>query len=412
MMVGLVLFLTGSALSGAAQTIGVLIGYRALQGLGAGAVQTTSLTIIGDLFSLSERGKLQGLFAAMWGIAGISGPLLGGLIVDSASWRWIFFINLPFGFLAFAGLYFSFHEQIAPKLKRPHLDWLGALLMTIAVVAALAAAGGEHALILWVVAAVCTCAFLIVERRSPDALLPLDLFSQRLMVITSTQSALTGATMFAAVTYLPLYVQGAAHGSPTEAGITLTPMMVGWPIASTITGRLVPHFGYRPFTRIGSATVLVATVCLAYAIQHELPMAYVYTATAMFGGGLGLVTTSQILAVQFNVPWQRRGVATAATMFFRVIGGALGVGFLGAWLAHAMLGAPGVTNDLVNALLGPEHGGRLPPGDLSHLMHALKAALSPIFWTIATLGGLFFVIGMFFPHLPLSDHSAEPLTVE
>ncbi len=412
MLAGLVLFLAGSALSGMASSIGSLIAFRALQGLGAGSVQPTALTIVGDLFSLKERAKLQGFFSAVWGIAGIAGPLLGGFIVDSMSWRWIFFINLPFGLLAGLVLLFAYHENLEKK-RRPRLDWLGAVTLTIGVVAALAAAGGVYVVPLWILSAASTALFVVIERRAPEALLPVDLFKQRLMAVASVQSALTGATMFAAVTYLPLYVQGAANGSPTEAGGTLTPMMLGWPIASTIAGRMIPRVGFRVFIRLGALLTALGTLFLALGIQYEWPFAFVYAATAVFGVGLGFVNTAQILAVQTSVPWQRRGVATASTMFFRVIGGTLAVGFLGAWLAHALGGQNGISQDVINALLGPARGATLAPADLARLMTTLKSALSPIFWVIFGLGTAFFGTGVLFPEVePAEPTSAQKASVE
>lgn len=406
MLVGLALFLLGSVLSGMATSIGALIAFRALQGIGAGSVQPTVITIIGDLFTLKERARVQGFFSAVWGIAGIAGPLIGGFIVDSMNWRWIFFINVPFGLVAALGLIFSYHENIEKKATRPPLDWVGALLLTVAVVAALAAAGGLYVVPLWSLAAFSILLFIKAEKRAPEALLPLDLFSQRLMAVASVQSALTGATMFAAVTYLPLYVQGAANGSPTEAGGTLTPMMVGWPIASAIAGRLVPKLGFRLFIRLGALLTALGTLFLACGIQYEWPFAFVYAATAVFGIGLGFVNTAQILAVQMSVPWQRRGVATSSTMFFRVIGGTLGVGFLGAWLAHAMAGHAGITQEVINALLGPEHGVNLPAAELTRLTLMLKSAIAPIFWVIFGLGAAFFAIGILFPKVETRDNGS------
>jgi EmrB/QacA subfamily drug resistance transporter len=396
MLIGLGIFLLGSVLSGMATSIVSLILFRALQGLGAGSVQPTTLTIVGDLFTLKERSKLQGFFAAVWGIAGISGPLLGGFIVAQMNWRWIFFINLPFGLLATVGLVVFYHENLEKK-PPPRLDWLGAVTMTVCVVAALVAAGGIHAVPLGILALVALAAFFVAEKKAPEALLPFDLFSQRLIAVASVLSALTGAVMFAAITYLPLYVQGAVGGSPTEAGATLTPMMVGWPIASTLSGRAIPRFGFRIFIRAGSVLVGLGTLLLALGIQLQWPFAMVYVAMGFTGIGLGLVNTSLMISVQTSVPWERRGVATASTMFFRSIGGTLGVGFLGAWLAVQLAGQAGITQEIINALLGPEHGASLPAADLGHLTAALKGAIEPIFWVLFALGACFLGGGLAYP---------------
>jgi MFS family permease len=395
LLLGLGLFLVGSTLCGAATTVGALIAFRAVQGLGAGAVQTTATTIIGDLFSLEERGRVQGAFSAVWGLAGVAGPLLGALIVSNTSWRWIFFINIPFVLATTGILLVSYRETV--ERKAHVLDWLGAVTLTLGVVALLAATSSEHMLVYGSAAVALLVAFVFVEKRAPEALLPIDLFTQKLMAIASILSTLIGGLLYASTTYLPLYIQGATHGSAAEAGTMLTPMLVCWPIAAALSGRWAPRYGYWRIIMSGAASVTGGTLLLALAVQLGLPGWSFYVASGLLGGGLGLVSLPVILAVQTAVPWEQRGVATASTMFFRIIGGTLAIGFLGAYVSHGLSSGTGMSREAIDALLGPEHGNALAPEVLAPLIAKLKDALTPVFWVMAGMGAAFSVVGCLFP---------------
>jgi EmrB/QacA subfamily drug resistance transporter len=395
LLLGLFLFLAGSALCGAARSVEALIAFRAVQGLGAGSVQTTATTIVGDLYTLKERGRVQGAFSAVWGLAGVAGPMLGALIVSATSWRWIFFVNLPFGLGATAILVWFYAEKLERKAQR--LDWLGALTLTLGVLALLAATGGDHAAPYAAAAAALLAGFVAHERRTPDALLPLDLFEQRLMAVACVLSALVGATMYATTTYLPLYVQGATHGTAAEAGGLLTPMLVAWPIAATFAGRTVTRFGYWPLVALGSVAATVGTLVLALAVQLQWPLVALYVASGLIGAGLGFVSLSTLLAVQTNVAWQRRGVATASTMFFRIIGGTLAIGFLGAYVTRGLTAEAGFSRASIEALLGPDGGKALAPELVVALSAKMRAALVPIFWIVCGFGVAFTLAGALFP---------------
>lgn len=395
MLFGLALFLAGSFASGFSQSVVQLIVFRAIQGLGAGAIQTTSLTIIGDLFTLEQRGRMQGLFAAMWGIAGVSGPLIGGLIVKLLSWHWIFFINIPFGLAATAILVLRYHETIVRKPVA--LDWGGALALTTGCVALLAAANDIVPDVTAPLAGAALAAFVWIERRASDPLLPFDLFRQRLIAITSAVGALAGAGMFSVVTYLPLLVQGAMGGTPTEAGGALSPMMVAWPLAATLSGRYMVRVGFRRFVVMGLWLTTASAVALAFGVANHWGLFGLAAATAGFGTGMGLMNTSLVIAVQTSVPWERRGVATASTMFFRVMGGTLAVGLLGGWLAHRLEREPDVTPDMISALLGSGHGRSLAPEVLLHLNDALHQLLVPVFQAAAGFVLLGALLGLGFP---------------
>ena len=230
MMLGMVAFLAGSMASGLSQTMIQLIAFRAVQGVGAGGLQPVAMTIVGDIFKPAERARIQGVFGAVWGVAAMSGPLLGGLIVHALSWRWVFFINVPFGLLSAVMLTLFFHEPLA---KKDHsLDVAGTVLLASAIVALLLGASRWAPMVTLPLAMVLLAGFVVAERRAREPVLSLALLRRRIMAVSSVAGAVVGAVMSSTVIYLPLYVQAILGGSPTQAGGTVAPMLVGWPIAS------------------------------------------------------------------------------------------------------------------------------------------------------------------------------------
>jgi EmrB/QacA subfamily drug resistance transporter len=399
LLAGVGLFLFGSFMCGHAGSMEALIAWRAVQGLGAGAMQPVTFTIIGDLFDVHERGRMQGLFGAVWGLAGLVGPLVGGAIVHTIGWRWIFWVNLPFGLASAAVLALAYHERPARHAHR--LDVAGAALLAASVLAALLAARSRGAgLVAIPVALAATAAFLAVERRAKEPLLPLDLFGQRVIAVGSAAGALMGAALLATVTYVPLWVQSVLGLSPTAAGAAIAPMALGWPVASAISGRLVPRLGYRPLLLAGFATSGVAALVLALALRPGAPLLVVQAAMAFYGAGLGLANPPLLIAIQTSVPWNRRGVATASTLFFRTIGGTLAVGLLGGVLANALAGA-GARPDVVEKLLGPERG-LLDPAAVAAVAGALQGAMSVVFWSGAVIAAAAFAVALAFPHVAIA----------
>src|SRR5258707_7792401 len=240
---GTAVFLIGSIASGAAQSMEQLIIFRAIQGLGAGAVLPIVLTIIGDIFALKERAKVQGLFSGVWGLSSIIGPALGGLIVDHFSWRWVFYINLPFGLLSAFLIIISLRESV--ERKKHSVDYAGTLTLTGGIVALLFALlqGGTSwawnslpSIGLFALATVLIALFLWQERRAHEPVLPLTLFTNRIIAISSIGGVILGVIMFCVSSYVPLFVQGVKGGTSASAGITLGPMLVGWPVASPVNG--------------------------------------------------------------------------------------------------------------------------------------------------------------------------------
>jgi EmrB/QacA subfamily drug resistance transporter len=399
LLAGVGLFLTGSLACGQAGSMAALIAWRAVQGLGAGAMQPMTFTIIGDLFDVHERGRMQGLFGAVWGLAGLVGPLVGGAIVHTVGWRWVFWVNLPFGLASAAVLALAYHER--PERHEHRLDVGGAALLAVAVVATLLAARSRgEGLVAIPVAVAAAAAFLWVEARAREPLLPLDLFRTRVVAIASASGTLMGAAMLGTVTFVPLWVQSVLGLPPTSAGAAIAPMALGWPVASAISGRLVPRLGYRPLLRAGFATSAAAALLAAMALRPGAPLPLIQAIMAGYGAGLGLANPPLLIAVQTSVPWNRRGVATASTLFFRTIGGTLAVGILGGVLAHALAGA-GARPDLVEKLLGPERA-TLDPAVVAPLAGALQRAMTVVFGAGAAIACAAFATVLAFPKVDVA----------
>lgn len=378
LLTGIALFLFGSLACGLATSIEQLILFRAIQGLGAGAMQPTVLTVIGDLYTPEERGRVQGLFSAVWGFAGIAGPLIGGGIVAVASWRWVFLLNVPFGLAAAAVLWRVYHEAPRAPARAP-LDVVGGFALLMASLSVLLAASRVAPLFATLCGVAFVALFVAIEQRAPDPVLPLGLLSNRRVAVTAGASCLLGAAMTGTVTYLPLHVQGVLARSPTEAGVAVAPMLVGWPIAAAMTSRVLTKVGYRPPIWLGSAIILVSTAALVPLVSGRVEGPGVALAMLAFGFGMGFANSALIIGVQASVGWEQRGVVTAITMFSRTMGGALGTGALGALLAARLEGA--VPAETVRQLLDP-HGPVVPASQA--VVDALGAALDPVFWAGAS----------------------------
>jgi len=399
---GTALFLIGSAASGAAQSMEQLIIFRAIQGLGAGAVLPIVLTIIGDIFALKERAKVQGLFSGVWGLSSIIGPALGGLIVDHFSWRWVFYINIPFGLLSAFLLIISLKENV--ERKKRSLDYIGTLSLTGAIVALLFALlqGGTSwawnslpSIALFILSVLLLVLFLYQERRAPEPILPLTLFNNRIIAISSIGGVILGVIMFGIPSYVPLFVQGVKGGTATSAGITLGPMLIAWPVAAALSGKIILRYGYR-FTALSGALFAAIGVGMVMLFHVDTTLSYIIVAMVIIGTGLGLISTAFTIAVQNAVPWNLRGVATASTQFFRTIGGTIGVAVMGTILNAQMAlrftpifaRYPDVIARLPkgiapsNVLLTPAVRETLPAGLLSQLQAALAQGL---FWVFALM---------------------------
>lgn len=356
---GVALFLLGSVLCGLAPSMELLVAARALQGLGAGSVLPLTMTIFGDLYDVALRTKLQGLFSLVWGVSSVVGPLAGGTIVESWSWRWVFLINLPFGLISALVIGVLLVDEGLPRRRR-RLDIGGALALSAATLALLLALLPAHqrpgqipVAVALVAAAIATALFLLLERRHPEPLVPLDLFRDRVHVAANAAGVLLGVVLFGVVSYVPLYVQGVRGASPVVAGASLIPLSLGWTTASIVAGRAVGRFGFQILVRVGSALVGIGAVVGAGGAYLSNPLLGM-VGLSLYGIGMGCSISSFTVSVQERVPTQRRGIATALTQFSRTIGGSLGVAVLGALLLATTGGDP-THGDLAAMSSGQRH---------------------------------------------------------
>ena len=342
MFVGIALFLVGSVLCGAAWSMPLLIAARAVQGLGAGATLPMSMTIVGDIYTVEERARVQGFIASVWGMASIVGPTLGGVFSEYLSWRWIFFVNLPVGALAAWMLARHFHEQI--ERRRHSIDFAGATLLAVGcslLILALLQGGHSWAwgsamsITLLSVSVALLVAFPFVERRAAEPILPLWVFSRRVLVGANLASLLVGAVLIGLTSYIPTFAQGVLGFGALLSGFALAAMTIGWPIAAATAGRIYMRIGFRDTSVIGVAFIVLGSLLLL-TVGEDTSLWLIALYTFVVGVGLGYTASPTLVAVQSVVGWDRRGVVTGTNMFARSVGSAVGVAVFGA-IANASL---------------------------------------------------------------------------
>ena len=403
--ISLVAFVGASALCGLAQDITVLVAARAAQGVAAGGLMTLAMAAVGDLVSPRERGRYQGYIVATFAVATVAGPLLGGLLVDHASWRWVFYVNLPLGLLAFVVLR---RRLPAPSVDRPTLalDVSGAALLAGATAGLMLLCfwGGQRyawtspAVVALITGTMLLAAALVLrERRAADPIVPFELLRTRVVAVASTVLFLATAALFAVNIFVPLFLQAATGATPTQAGLELIPMMLGITLSTTVAGRSIARTGrYKRFPVAGLALMTVALVLLA--VTASAPSRTTVAAgLAVFGLGFGTVGQVLIAAVQNSVDRRRLGVAMGATSFFRALGGAAGAGVLGAVFA-ARSGASGADHALHH----------LGPGARTHLIGAVQT----VFVVAAPIAAVALVVVLLLREIPLAGpgdpSAAEP----
>jgi EmrB/QacA subfamily drug resistance transporter len=351
-LIGIGLFLLGSILCGAAWSMPSLIAFRVVQGLGAGAVAPMAITIAGDIYTVQERAKAQGYLASVWGIASVVGPTLGGVFSQFVSWRWIFYVNVPLSILASIMIIRALHENITKTRHR--IDYLGATLVTAGLTLLILAVleGGVAwpwdapvSIGAFVLGGLLLLAFIFVETRAAEPVLPLWVFSRRLLVSTSFVGLGVGGTVIGLSAYVPRYLQGSLGVSPIVAGLTLAALTVGWPLSAAVSGRFYLRVGFRNTVLIGLAFAIVGSLSLAY-FAHAPSIAIVAVSCFVIGIGMGLIAVPALVAAQSSVEWNQRGVVTGAQLFSRSIGSAVGVAIFGA-IANALIAGHSPTSDAV-----------------------------------------------------------------
>ena len=331
LLTGMGIFVGASVLCGASPNMLALILFRALQGVGAGCLLPVTLTMVGDIFPVAQRARLQGFFSSVWAVAAVIGPLLGAVFVSTIGWRWIFGINLPIG-LAAAWMLFGYRERRETAGGR--IDPVGALALTAGIALLLwgLGTGSAAAQPNWVVAGAGIAALagaVLWERRSSSPTVPLHLVTNPVIGPIILAALLAGVVMFGVTAYVPLYVQRGLGRTAYEAGAAVAPLSLGWPIASTLSGRILVRVGYRPLVLVGGFAIAAGALMLA-----ALPFStlLVGIASGVVGFGLGMLSAPSLIVIQASVPWHVRGAATALSQFSRTIGGAVGVALMGVLL--------------------------------------------------------------------------------
>ena len=396
-LVATTIFLVSSMLCGQSQSMEQLIVFRLLQGVGAGGMLPITQTVLGDLYSLEERARITGLFSSVWGISGLLGPAIGGFLTEHASWRWAFYVNSPLCILSILLIGRFLHERI--EHKRHRIDYLGAIILSAAVVALLVGLQNQT-LELYLVAAVLVPVFVWQERRATEPLVPLYLFGQRIIGVSTLGAVFTGWLLFSQTTFLPPFVQGVLGATPTIAGFVMAGSSIGWPLASWVGGRLVLRWGFRASCMLG-AVVLATGYALLWRMPPDAPLWYPTLTQFITGAGFGFASLVFILAAQNAVGWQQRGVVTGANQFARSIGGTIGVSIAGAifssGVAAAAAAGAGVS---ANDLLSPTVRAALPVAQLQLLEGALVGALHSVYLLLIGIALATLVVAALLPGGP------------
>lgn len=397
LVVGVVVFLAGSAMCSAAWDMTALIAFRALQGLGAGSIGATVQTVAGDLYSVEERGRIQGYLASVWGISAVVAPALGGLFAQYLSWRWIFLVNLPLGAAALLLIVRGLHEDVVRRRHR--IDYLGSglvLLCAGALILALLEGGSTWAwgsvgsLVTIAVAVAASAALVVVERRAAEPVLPPWLWTRRLTALTYAGTATAGMIVIGLSVYLPNWGQQVLGLSPVAAGFVLATMSITWPVTSSLSARLYLRVGFRDSALVGSVVAVLAALVLV-TLAAGSPVWVPVVASGVMGVGMGLIFSPLIVGLQNTVGWDRRGTVTGGLMFSRFLGQSLGAAVFGA-----------VANTVLRR---HEHLPRAEAMDVS--THAVFVAVLLV--ALATVG-LLLVVPRQFPSFTDAPPEVAPVT--
>ncbi len=389
-LLGIALFLLGSILCGFAWSMPALIAFRVIQGLGAGAVAPMAMTIVGDIYTVAERAKVQGYVASVWAVSSVVGPALGGVFAQLEAWRWIFWVNIPLCLIAGWMLLRKYHEK--KQTQRHRIDYAGAVLLTVGltgIILGLLEGGNAWA---WISAQSALCfgvgvlalaGFVLVERRTPEPIVDLRLARRRLILTTTIVSLGVGALMIGVTSFAPAYLEGSIGIAPLLSGLAVAALTLGWPLAAANAGRLYLRIGFRRTTLIGMSIATVAAIALA--VVSPWPNPFVIAGVAfLLGFGLGWSAAPTLIAAQASVGWGERGAVTGMNAFARSAGSAVGVAVFGA---------------ISNSVIAQGRG----PGDPDTIISASVW----VFVAVAVTAVLTLVAAAFMPKDPAPEYSGE-----
>lgn len=374
----LIAFVTSSMLAGTSTSIDQLIAFRALQGLGAGALLPTGFTILGDLYTREMRAKISGLTSTVWVGAAIVGPAIGGFITQALSWRWTFYVNLPIGLVALALLVLSYHDT--GEHHRQRIDWAGAATFATAATAFMLGLNGVAPIATIPLAAGLAALFVRIESRSDAPLIDLALVRDPLIGASLAMTGAAGMVQFGVTSFVPPFVQGVQGGQPAEAGFALGAMSIGWSVGATAVGWVLIRAGVRRVVLVGSVVLVVAMVALALVVPAS-PIVLVAACAALVGLGMGWTSTPILVTVQTSVGYRQRGAVTSLVQFSRMLGGATGVAALGSILT-AGLGAQAAA---ASVLLDPVARRTADPGAIAPVRDSLAGGLHSVYLAMVVI---------------------------
>lgn len=399
---GIGLFLAGSIACGLAWNMASLIAFRGLQGLGAGAIIPLVQTVVGDLYTVRERARITGYTASVWGIASVLGPLMGGVLSQYASWRWIFYLNLPIGLIAVHLVRRHLHESVTRRSER--IDYLGAVLLTVGLTglifgileggSAWAWSSVEEVAIL-LSSIVVLAIFVLVERHSADPMVPSWVISRRPLLFGNLSALAVGAILLGLTSYIPTWAQGVRHLDPLVSGLTVASITLGWPVASALSGKVYLRTGFRSAAFIGTVVAIAGALTFTF-VRPSSPILLVALFGIVVGAGMGLASTPVMVAMSTLVGWERRGVVTASNLFARTVGSAIGIAIFGSvansslsrWLKEAPPAVRRLMPNSVNVASSVLGGGKvtLAPRAASYVRSGLYHATHDVFVGVVFVG--------------------------
>ncbi|UII57853.1 MFS transporter [Cytobacillus spongiae] len=408
-IMGILIFLVGSILCGTVKTMEMLILFRFIQGFGAGAVMPIATTIVGDIYTKEERSKIQGYLSSVWGISAVMGPALGGILVEYVSWRFVFWINVPLGILAMIGIWLFLHENV--EKKKHDIDYPGAILLTVAISSLMIVLveGGTNwpwtssqTIGMFGISLLAFILFVLQERRAKEPMMPFAIWNNQSILIANLVSLTTGIILIGLSSFLPTFVQGVMEESPIIAGFTLTTMSIGWPIASTLAGKLLLKIGFRNTSLIGGLFLVCGGRKFA-TLSPELGPIYAAAGSFFVGIGMGLTSTAFIVSIQSSVNWEHRGIATASNMFMRNLGNTIGAALLGGILnsqiqLYLTKEGKGVASvDSVNSLLKHKDREQLTESHKELLQEGLTVSLHTVYYVVLLFAMISLMLIIFLP---------------